>query len=943
MQTFPFTHRWLRRYAGWLALALLLPLVLPASPAAAEGSRELTDSGGGHRPYTEYRGPVDAANGSFNPNTGTPSGLQTDYYYGPSSNITPRSIVGDIEPDTGVGFPSFTQSVTGSLQRRTLVYVYAQQGETILLGSSSVGSGVGVDTDAPPPNDILTDCAITGDTVNAVGTDPAVFCGAIGFVPPGFGLAGIRFFDPVNPAQDAYPANATNFPSYTGQSGFADYPQPGEPCGRIDTYAEEVGVANMVDGVTQNPGTGYNACIISVDGTDANPYNDPGLYEIHLIPATRFQEAEEISNPPAVTVDADWEDSSNYTITDFSVGQSNPVRNNIPADESGEPRYDTPYTTAWEVQVLRAGADPFFYDYPGASVGPSDGNDVAFGRVFVNYYALNMGANDVQLDSRFFVYTDKGARYLIDLNQLDPFGFLFFSNNKGNVDLTTGNPIYRTLQMIGSNVGQIYPDAGANPIPAGNRVNNYGTHPPTGFDPDEWTPGEPTTLDRNVTNKLFLRQISDDIPATIDVADVGSSYGPQTTWGNVDYEEPDLPSFLFPLPTPPLPANTFIPNVETLQACSVAPTCPTFPADARGPDYTTGNKPAFIYRPKDAGPGPGDTVPGGYFFFTNVDNTGALSSYRIVIDTDNDGTFGNGNDRVLIGQVAASPTDGEQVVNVVEWDGLDEAGNQLAETDLIRARIFFQAGEIHFPMIDPEQHTGQNSGTFVHRLRPVDDDTISPELYPATIDPNITPEYINYTTLYYDNRYTWINSGANESAPGSYDFSPCAGNQNGNGSGFGRNGEDWQITYGTSSNNPDMLSPNRFDSRCQGVYPATRATSLSGTFDNPRYSLASVFGVPGGTGANAVNNEPALGVLQYSRRPADGFFVGFGNQRAIDLWTNVNYTIAEIGPNPTSVSLLGVQATSTANALPGVAAAGLALLALCGAAATLRLRRRRTR
>lgn len=947
-----------RRLLGVCALALLLPLLLPAAPARAEGSRELTDSGG-NRPYTEYRGPIDAANGSFL--TSSTSAPAERTYYNPGGIPSPRSIVGDLEPDRGAGFAdvSEAQSVTGSTQRRTLVYVYAEQGETIMLGSSSVGIGVGVDTDSTPS--ILTDCAIKGDNTNAVSTDPAVFCGMIGFVPPGGDIADMRFFDPVTAAPAAYP------PSAYGSAG--TYPQPTEPCGRIDNYPEEVGVANMAsydDGNAGNgtpPPEGYNACLIRVDGTDGDPNNDPGLYEIHFIPPDRFQGStgggnpEAIANPPLLAASnagfadfgaANWEDASNFT--NDTGTPPNARRDNIPADNSGEPRYDVPYTTAWEVQVLRDGADPFNYDYLDPAdqpvpplPGPNDGSDVIFGRVWSNYLALNMGTSNLELSSRFFVITDKGARYLVDLNKMDPFGFIFFSNNKGNIDSTTGEPIYRSLQFIGTNVGQIYPDAGdVNPIPAGNRVNNYGTHPPTGFDANEWNPGEPTTIDRNVTNKLFLRQISDDIPPVIPGGQVGTSFTPNggTTpdqWGNVAYEEPDLPSFLFPLPTPPLPADTFIPTVETLAACSVAPTCPTFPADARGPDYTTGDKPAFIYRPKDAVPGPGDTVPGGYFFFTNVDNTGAISSYRIVVDTDNSGTFGDGDDRVLIGRIEASPNDGEQVVNVVEWDGLDEAGNQLAETALISARIFFQAGEIHFPLFDVERYQAQDGGLFVHRIRPVDDSTISPQQYPAVVDPNLTPVYANYTTLYYDNRYNYT---AGDPA-GTYDFSPCA--ETDEIPTNNRNTEDWVAVYGVSSNNPPPgTAAGNFNARCEGRIPATRDTTLSGTFENPRFSLASVFGVPGGTGAGAVNNEPALGVLQFEGDPLFGgeVYNGFGNQRGLDVWTNVNYTIQDIGPTPTSVSLLGVQASSSTNALPGVAAAGLALLALLGAAATLRLRRR---
>ena len=52
------------------------------------------------------------------------------------------------------------------------------------------------------------------------------------------------------------------------------------------------------------------------------------------------------------------------------------------------------------------------------------------GRVFANYIAMNMGGNDRSLKSNLYIQTKDGYRYLTEMNGLDPFGFLFFSNSR---------------------------------------------------------------------------------------------------------------------------------------------------------------------------------------------------------------------------------------------------------------------------------------------------------------------------------------------------------------------------------------------------------------------------------------------------------------------------------------------------------------------------------
>jgi fimbrial isopeptide formation D2 family protein/uncharacterized repeat protein (TIGR01451 family) len=68
------------------------------------------------------------------------------------------------------------------------------------------------------------------------------------------------------------------------------------------------------------------------------------------------------------------------------------------------------------------------------------------GRVFADYIALVMGANNRYLKSNLYILTDDGYRYSTDLSVgagLDPNGFLFFANDKGLL-APGGQPLYHT-------------------------------------------------------------------------------------------------------------------------------------------------------------------------------------------------------------------------------------------------------------------------------------------------------------------------------------------------------------------------------------------------------------------------------------------------------------------------------------------------------------------
>jgi len=133
---------------------------------------------------------------------------------------------------------------------------------------------------------------------------------------------------------------------------------------------------------------------------------------------------------------------------------------------------------------------------------------------------------------------------------------------------------------------------------------------------------------------------------------------------------------------------------------------------------------------------------GGNFQFTSP----VAGPFSIIIDINDDGIYGNSNDRNILGTAIAG-------TNTVFWDGKDGNGANVAPSPIgYQSVVKLFAGEIHFPVIDPENNP---NGLIISRLR---DFLGSPSLSP---DPYL---------VFYDDRLLPYNNGVD-------DFSLCASGQ----------------------------------------------------------------------------------------------------------------------------------------------------------------------
>lgn len=328
------------------------------------------------------------------------------------------------------------------------------------------------------------------------------------------------------------------------------------------------------------PSAGANAftpCTITPDAT--------GIWQVEFIPPSPGV-GTGTNNPPAGG--------------DTSVGVDWTVDNN------------DGYIAAWDITVRNTQGTAATTD------------DVAIpGRAFTNYLALHMGQNDGvgtggnrEFNTQLFIQTQDGYRYRTKVNDLDPNGFIFFSNNQGfqnNTDPANILPMYRSISPLGAGFS----------LPAGVTF-----HSPELAD---------NTATSDFTNQIFFNPIDTTLL--------------KTTIG-VD----DINNFRF-----------------------------------EGSEAST--------------PGKMGTNPlGGDFKFTPPQDGTAF----INIDANGDGDFTDPED-VTLTQFVEGNTEA-----AIFWDGTDGTGAKVPASDVAYgAQLSFTFGEVHFPLLDPENNFG---GIEIQRL-----------------------------------------------------------------------------------------------------------------------------------------------------------------------------------------------------------------------------------
>ncbi len=319
--------------------------------AYGEGSKELTVHGNGHRPYTEFD----------------------------------------------------TNELSG-ITRQTVLSVYAEEGEEILLGTSQWDSYDGNDIVVTSPSGSVTNIDVRAPYRQY------------------WGVNNWTYYD----GHIATKAMEQAGPSYNGQN-------PGG-------YAPYV----------------YNA-------------NETGIYTVCFHGQTATGENQ---NPPmSLLTDGGWRDpgeDANYKFQPEQTGYD---------IWPGFDKEDSTYATvaAWDISVYKNGT-------------------YIPGRVFTKSLSLNTGDDEGKVYSSVYVLTSDGYTYKTDLNGIEPWGFVFYANNRGLVDQTSGRTVYKNAVA----------NAGASASELGELVGNIVAPRPSSTD-----------VGNNRTYNIFFNEPAEDLPASM--------------------------------------------------------------------------------------------------------------------------------------------------------------------------------------------------------------------------------------------------------------------------------------------------------------------------------------------------------------------------------------------------------------------------------------------
>jgi uncharacterized repeat protein (TIGR01451 family) len=234
--------------------------------------------------------------------------------------------------------------------------------------------------------------------------------------------------------------------------------------------------------------------------------------------------------------------------------------------------------------------------------------------------------------------------------------------------------------------------------------------------------------------------------------------------------------------------------------------------------------------------------------------------FAVTIDINDNGIYGDGNDRVLLGTSDIG-------TNNVFWDGRDGNGLAIPPSNLgYRTAVNLFAGEIHFPVIDPENNP---NGIIIERLRDFGG------------NPSATPDPFQ---IFYDDSYSWTGSGT-------YDFSLCAA------------GADAAIV-------PQPTTTPATAPICYGIPPAPRRALSGISSSGGAHSWSNTFGDRRGIDTWAY--YPSLFVDLPGRltvKSADLFVTKTDGRTTISPGANTTYTIVVGNNGPSDSGLATFQDT----------------------------------
>lgn len=262
------------------------------------------------------------------------------------------------------------------LQRKSVIYVYAEEGETIYFGSSVWRSSEyalkSVLSDNPEEITENIGHDMTGATVAI--TLPA----KEGGMPYDPNDAEVEIDDDGVIGNFKWRSVLDNGNITAGNTGIYLTRPDGKYKGYIqDTSQEEIGPH-----IDESTTGGYEPMSFKAPVT--------GTYAFRFLSSEYGED-----NPEAIGVDADWHTTEP------------PTTNNIDATKESDAA-----VAAWDITVV-------------------DNGEKQEGRVWTDTLFLNTGAHATPVESEMYTLTYDGFEYRVNLNGMEPYGFALYSNNRG--------------------------------------------------------------------------------------------------------------------------------------------------------------------------------------------------------------------------------------------------------------------------------------------------------------------------------------------------------------------------------------------------------------------------------------------------------------------------------------------------------------------------------